>query len=270
MGRTSNGPYSWVPGTEVYVTVIGSGTVAPTGERTAAAHWLEAGRVRLLLDCGAGTLFRFAQFDIPWATTTHVAITHFHIDHWGELPFFLFALRWGIEPPRSEPLVILGPVGIRTRLTLLGGAYGDWVLAPEFPLEVVELSAGDRHRLSDNVELEAWKTPHTAESLAYGVRSKGRRLVYTGDTGYCNELAEWAKDCDLLLAECSLPDEREQELHLTPSRVAALARAARARRLVLTHFYPVFGDSDPAVAAAELSGSEVTAARDGDRFHVGS
>ena len=252
------------------LTVLGSGTVAPTGERTAAAHWLETGTVRLLLDCGAGMLHRAAQFRIPWPETTHVAITHFHVDHWGELPFFLFALRWGAEPPRTKPLTVLGPSGLRSRLVLLSGAYGDWVTVPEYPLEIVELQPGERYQLSSEVELEAWKVPHTRESLAYGIRSQGRRLVYTGDTGYCDELAAWAEDCDLLLAECSLPDQEGIDLHLTPSRVAALARAARARRLVLTHFYPVFGDADPASEAAKGFEGEIVAAKDGDRFTVGS
>jgi ribonuclease BN (tRNA processing enzyme) len=252
------------------LTVLGSGTVAPSGERTAAAHWLEVGPARLLLDCGGGTMHRVARFGIPWAETTHVAITHFHVDHWGELPLFLFALRWGIEPPRQAPLTVLGPAGLRSRLALLGGAYGDWVTAPDYPLEVVELRPGDRYELATGIELEACKTPHTPESLAYGVRSGRHRLVYTGDTGYSDELAAWAAGCDLLLAECSLPDDHGIEQHLTPSGAGALARAARAGRLVLTHFYPVFGASDPAAVAGKSFGGDVVAASDGDRFTVGS
>ena len=254
----------------MHLTVIGSGTVAPSSDRTAAAHWVEVGSVRLLLDCGAGTLHRAAQFGVPWHEATHVAVTHFHVDHWGELPMLLFALRWGIEPPRQAPLTLLGPRGFGARLTLLAGAYGDWVTHPEFPLEIVELAPGDRRALDDDVDLEAWKTPHTPESLAFAVRSMGTRLVYTGDTGYCEDLARWAADCDLLLAECSLPEERAMDMHLTPSRAADLARAARARRLVLTHFYPVFGDADPAALAAASFDGDVVAARDGDRFPVGA
>ena len=44
--------------------------------------------------------------------------------------------------------------------------------------------------------------------------------------------------CDLLLAECSLPDDREMAIHLTPRRCGELAAVARPRTLVLTHFYP--------------------------------
>jgi ribonuclease BN (tRNA processing enzyme) len=252
----------------VRLTVLGSGTVAPTPDRTAAAHWIEAAEVRLLLDCGAGALHRAATFGIPWAQATHVAISHFHIDHWAELPHLLFALRWGTEPPRSEPLVVLGPRGLRARLALAAGAFEDWLVRPEYPLDIVELEPDRRYPLGDQVRLETHRTPHTVSSLAYAVSDGRVRCVYTGDTGYSAALARWASGCDLLLAECSLPDERAVERHLTPSRAGRLAREAGARRLVLTHFYPVFGDRDPAALAAEEFDGDIVAARDGDRFEL--
>lgn len=250
------------------LTVLGSGTVAPTPDRTAAAHWIEAGDVRLLLDCGAGTLHRAATFGIAWDQVTHVAISHFHIDHWAELPHLLFALRWGIEPPRSAPLVVLGPRGLRARLTLAAGAFEEWLVRPEYPLNIVELEPDGGYPLAEHVRLDTHRTPHTESSLAYAVSDGRVRFVYTGDTGYSTSLARWASGCDLLLAECSLPDERAIDQHLTPSRAGRLAREAEARLLVLTHFYPVFGDRDPAALAAEEFDGAIVAASDGDRFDL--
>lgn len=251
------------------LVVLGSGTVAPSRDRTAPAYWVTAGDVRLLLDCGAGALHRAAEFGIPWHTVTHVALTHFHPDHWGELPMLLFALRYGIEPARGAPLVVIGPRGLRTRLTLLAGALGDWVLDPGYRCDIVEIGPGATMDLGNETRLETWKTPHTDESLAYAVRAGSRRLVYTGDTGASEDLAVWASGCDLLLAECSLPEERALDIHLTAAQAGALARAAQARHLVLTHFYPPVEGTDPAGQAARVSGGRVTAARDGERFTVG-
>jgi ribonuclease BN (tRNA processing enzyme) len=252
----------------VHLTILGSGTVAPSATRTAPAHWVAAGTVRVLFDCGSGVLHRAARCGVPWHQVTHVAITHFHQDHWGELPFLLFALRHGIEPARAAPLRLIGPPGFQTRLTLLAGAYGDWVLHPGYPVEVIELNAGDELPLAEGIQLESHPTPHTAESRAYALRAGGERLVYTGDTGFSEPLGRWAAGCDLLLVECSLPDDRAMDIHLTPAQVAALIRIARPRRTVLTHFYPPVEASAPAEQVARASGLPVVAARDGDRFSI--
>lgn len=251
------------------LTVIGSGTVAPTSERVAPSHWLDAPPARVLFDCGAGMLHRAAALGIPWHTATHVVLTHFHPDHWAELPSYLFALRWGIEPPRAAPLTLIGPAGLLARLTMLAGAFGQWILDPEYPLSVTEVGPEEEHPLADGIVLQTCATPHTTHSLAYAVRTASARFVYTGDTGVSEALGRFAGGCDLLLAECSLPDERAIPLHLTPTQAGELAEAAGVHRLVLTHFYPVFGAGDPARVAATRFGGEVTAAQDGDRFSIG-
>ncbi|PYP37288.1 MAG: MBL fold metallo-hydrolase, partial [Gemmatimonadetes bacterium] len=48
------------------------------------------GDLRILLDCGAGSLHRLAEFGLPWHQVTHVILTHFHPDHWGELPMLVY------------------------------------------------------------------------------------------------------------------------------------------------------------------------------------
>jgi ribonuclease BN (tRNA processing enzyme) len=118
--------------------------------------------------------------------------------------------------------------------------------------------------------LEAYKTPHTTESLAYAVSDGQARIVYTGDTGASEDLARWARDCDLLVMECSLPDGQGIGLHLTPSQAGTMARSARARRVVLSHFYPQIEGTNPAADVARVSSGEVVAANDGDRFTIGT
>src|SRR5256885_11072619 len=62
------------------------------------------------------TLFRsrLAQFGLPWHEVTHVIVSHFHPDHWGELPMLVYALKYTTVPPRTDPLVVLGPPGVRS------------------------------------------------------------------------------------------------------------------------------------------------------------
>lgn len=251
------------------LVTVGTGTVAPSPHRVAACHWVERGDLRILLDCGPGALHRLAEFGLPWQQITHVVVTHFHADHFGELPMLVFALRHAVEPPRREPLVILGPVGTVRLVKALAQGFGSWLLDPGFPIGVLDVRDGEPFPLSADVNLETCHVPHTQESVAVGVTAPEGRLVYTGDTGPSDDLARWATGCDLLLAECSLPEARAIDMHLTPERAGELARDAGAARLVLTHFYPQVETSDPARGARTRFSGAVTVAKDGDRFSIG-
>src|SRR5258708_20247107 len=91
------------------LVTVGTGPVARSESRTSACHWVARGDLKILLDCGAGALHRLAQFGLPWQAVTHVILSHFHPDHWGELPMLVYALKYTTVPARTEPLVILGP-----------------------------------------------------------------------------------------------------------------------------------------------------------------
>jgi ribonuclease BN (tRNA processing enzyme) len=255
------------------LVTVGTGTVVPSGTRGSAAHWVEATSeggpaVRLLLDCGAGTIHALARQQLPWSELTHVAVTHFHADHLGELPALLFAMKYGMLPPRSAPLTVIGPAGLAARLAAFAAALGEWVVEPGFPLTVVESAARTVLSLAPGVRLETCATAHADESLAYAVATRETRLVYTGDTGPSDTLGDWARPCDLLLAECSLPDDMAVPIHLTPRQAGALAARAEAKRLVLTHLYPPVEAVDILGEAGTAFSGSIAIAGDGSRFEV--
>jgi len=227
------------------ITVVGSGTIVPDPERVCAGYYVETGTHRLLLDCGPGTLHHLARFGLPWDRLTHVALSHFHTDHIGDLPSLLFALKYGLAVPRRDELTILGPAGTGDLLERLGTAFGDYITDPGFPLRSQDLRSGEVVELDQGrIRLRVHATPHTAASIAYRIETPAGTLGYTGDTGFSRELGEFLQGVDLLIAECSLPDEQAMDAHLTPTRVAALASLARPGRLLLTHVYPVFHGRD--------------------------
>ncbi len=247
---------------------VGTGSVAPSAKRSSACHFVQRGNVRMLLDCGPGTLHRLAKLKLPWPDTTHIALTHFHPDHFADVPMLVYALKHTTVPARREPLVVLGPRGVVRLFRALAEGYGDWLLDPGFPILIMDVQPGEPFPIDAELSLESFPVPHTEESVALGLTAPEGRLVYTGDTGPSAELARWAKGCDLLLAECSLPESMANDIHLTPERAGDLAKAAAARRLVLTHFYPPVENTDPAKIAAGRFGGPVTAAADGDRFTI--
>jgi ribonuclease BN (tRNA processing enzyme) len=104
--------------------------------------------------------------------------------------------------------------------------------------------------------------------MAYSISDCSARVVYTGDTGPDQALADWAFGCDILLTECSLPASMTIPSQRSPQQVGALAAVARPGRLVLTHFYlPVLAEDIAALVAAEYGGP-LTLATDGCSFEL--
>jgi ribonuclease BN (tRNA processing enzyme) len=250
----------------VRFTTLGTGTVSLSPNRSCAGYLLESGDLRLLIDCGSGITRRLAELGTSWQTITHVALTHFHVDHHGDLPTLIFAWKYGFLPPRSAPVEIIGPPGTQALFERLASAYGPWVIAPGFPLTIREITPNDTVELPDGVVLTCHPVPHTPESVAYSMVRGGRRVVFTGDTGPSADLANWARGCDLLVAECSLPTGMHIPEHLTPEQCGELAAGAEPRHLALTHFYPPVEHVDIRALVAARWDGPVTLAHDGWYF----
>lgn len=221
------------------LTVLGSGTLLPDDDRRSAAHLLEGAGIRALLDCGSGALHGLDRHGVEWRSLTHLVFSHYHTDHIGDLAPVLFALKHGSRPGREEPLTILGPPGLYRVLEGLRRAFGDFVEDPGFPLRVRELGRSGSWESGDGrARLRFAPTPHTDHSVAHRWVLDGRVVGYTGDTGPDPDLGPFMAGADVLVSECSVPDDAEMETHLTPSGVAELARAAQPGLLLLTHVYP--------------------------------
>ena len=250
------------------LVTLGTGTVSLSPARVCAGYLLQAGDVSLLLDCGSGVVHRLVEHGLHWAGITHVAFSHFHTDHISDFATLVQAWRYGQLPPRSAALVIIGPAGTTDLLGRMAELHGHWMREPGFPVTVIELAPGATQDLGGGVEIGCTKVPHTEESVAYSIRRGGRRIVYTGDMGFDPMFGEWARGTDLLLCECSLPEELAIESHLTPARCGALAAAALPKHLVLTHFYTPVERTDIRGAVAEHYAGPVTLADDGSTFEI--
>lgn len=209
----------------------------PDGSRNSSGYFVELPGARIMLDCGAGTVHALARYGLPWERMTHLFISHFHVDHVGELASLFFAFRWGMRTKRTEPLFLVAPEGIDGVIQGLEHAFGSKLFDPGFPVERVPIAPGQRLSLTEESSLAVAKTPHTRESLAIRIEHEGRSLCYTGDTGYSDELADFFSAADVLVSECSFKERRPGVAHLAVQDVSMLAARAGVKRLIVTHFY---------------------------------
>ncbi len=252
------------------LTVVGCGTAAPEPQRVCSGYWLESGGERLLMDCGPGVVHGMARHGLPWPHLDHLLISHFHNDHIGDIPMLLFALKWGTRERRTAPLTVWAPEGMQSRLTAMAAAFGGHVADPGFPLVVRQVGPGDDFQIGP-FQVAAAKTPHTAESLCYTVADGAGAIGYTGDTGPSMDVAHFMAGCDVMIAECSLPDDSAIPSHLSPSSLAEMAEAAAPGRLLVAHVYPWLDALDPLGLLRQAGyGGAAIRARDGLELTVGA
>ncbi|MBI4348056.1 MAG: ribonuclease Z [Elusimicrobia bacterium] len=219
--------------------VLGSGAFAPgPGERGArvrnpAGYALETPEGVLLFDFGFGNLRQLYRAGLESRRVSHAFFTHRHPDHCGDLAALLFHLHYDAKPVSGE-LRVYGPEGFRAFWERLRKAYGPWLEPQGYRLTVAEVSP------ARPVEGPGWRVacrpvPHPTPAVAYRLDSERASLCYTGDTGFDAGIADFARGVDLFVLECTLPDRARYKGHLRVADALRLARAARAKRTLLSH-----------------------------------
>ncbi len=252
------------------LVVLGSGTSVPQPQRSSSAHWLETQAGTLLLDASASAIHRMAEERLDWTALDAIWLSHFHLDHTGGLAPFLFGTKHAPQTrARRKPLNIFGPRGTQKLLRAFDEAGNYQLFKQPFPLAVREVAPRARFEILPGLRAETFSTPHTRESLALRLTDeRGASLVYTSDTGYTDSLARFARGVNLLLMECSFPNDKPIRTHLELADAMRLARLAAPRRVLLAHLYPAWDGIDLATQARNLWEGETIEARDGLRLEI--
>ena len=245
------------------LTILGSGTVVPDGARNSSGYFVESGDARIMMDCGAGTVHALARYNLPWEQMTHLFISHFHVDHCGELASLFFAFDHGMRSKRAEALTVIGPQGLDRVMNSLKEAYGANLFEPKFPVNLQMIADGERVDLTADCSLSVAKTPHTKESLAVRIETGASAICYTGDTDYSEDVARFFDRASLMISECSFRERREGIAHVSVKDVARMAALADVARLVVTHFYFDVNEEELKQELRKDFSGEVMIGRDG-------
>jgi ribonuclease BN (tRNA processing enzyme) len=204
---------------------------------------LRAGDRRILLDCGAATVASLKRFGEDTARVDLVLVTHFHGDHVAGLGFLYHDYQHATL--RKTPLIVAGPPGIQARVEGVYRAMFPGVrrAGRRFRVRYRVLRAG---RVFDpegceGVRVVPFRVRHQADrtNFGYELRTEGRRIVYTGDTGWFPGLVRLARGADLFVCECTHTG-RGGARHLSLAELRARRDRLAAKRILLTHLGPGF------------------------------
>jgi ribonuclease Z len=245
---------------EIKVTLLGTGNPRPVMSRFGPSILVEAGKEKLIFDCGRGATQRLYQLKIPFSDITGLFLTHLHSDHTVGIPD-LWLTGWVMG--RDTPLPVWGPEGTKSMMEHLEGAYafdihirrdvdtklpgtGAEIVAHDIQEGVVYDRAG--------VKVTAFLVDHGEIKPAYGYRVDyfGHSVTMSGDTRPSENLVKYAQGTDVLIhevidyedfANTKTADTDEQRKiiishHTTAEQAGTIFSRVKPKLAVYSHIVP--------------------------------
>lgn len=213
------------------LTVLGKYGPFPAPGGACSGYLLEAGGLSLLLDCGSGVMSRLRRRK-PLLDLHAVILTHLHSDHMSDMLVMRYALQQfsarGLHSPL--PLTVIAPdtPELEYRQLAASGVFDMLPIQDQMKLRFQALSVSF-HRVF-----------HPVPTYAAVIECEGKKFVYTGDTGYSDDLIPICEGADMLLAgTCLLEGESAGAVavHLSTREAGELAAKARVKQLLCTHIW---------------------------------
>ena len=225
-----------VTGPKVTVTLLGTGDAFANFGRSQAGYLIDAPIGRVLMEAGPCLLQTLKSRGVSTDSFDLLLISHLHGDHFGGLPFLILDYMW--ETHRKKPLTIAGPAKLEERTwTLMRTMFPHFDLEKvKHKLKFVVLEPGSSTRLG-KFKVSAIRSPHTKPDISLSLRldGGGKSIVFTGDSGWNDELVEFSDGADLFLCECTYYESAHLTFHLNYPQLAANRDKFKVRRMVLTH-----------------------------------
>jgi len=254
---------------ELYL--LGTGCAIPQGKRGGPGVLLKnyiknySVPEMFLFDLGRGVMDKLSNLGIDYCQIGYLFFSHYHPDHTAELVSLLFAYRDPVFGRKEKEFFIFGPPGLLDFYEGLTKIYGSSVKAENYPLILKEVREDEVSTLGSKIVVR--EVDHSGASVGYRIKlGNGKVIVYSGDTGYSEKIVNLAQDADLLILECALSEEKEKPDHLTPSLAGKISEEARVKKLILTHFYPVFAGINIYERCQKFYSGEIVVAEDLMKF----
>ena len=217
------------------VHFLGAADAFNAGARCHASYLVRAPSACFLLDCGPTILLALKRDGLAANDIDAVFLSHLHGDHFAGIPFLL--LSWVYESKRARPVTVVGPPGTEERIeSLYRAMYKELASRPlPFEFRCLEVGAGERTRIGA-IDLFPFRVPHQEKEISFGLRCAvdGTTILYSGDTGWTDDLVTQSQGTDLFICECCYYQTRV-DFHLDYPRIAENRHRFGCRRLVLTH-----------------------------------
>jgi ribonuclease Z len=148
------------------VTFLGTAASIPTIDRNVAGLAVQREGETILFDCGEGSQRQMMRFGVGFGFR-EIFFTHYHADHILGLTGLLRTM--GLQD-RTAPVVLYGPKGAQR---ILGTAITLGIERNRFPVEILEIKAGDR-LAREEYDIVVFDTEHRADTVGFALVEHSR------------------------------------------------------------------------------------------------
>jgi ribonuclease BN (tRNA processing enzyme) len=251
--------FSKAQNTETKLVLLGTGSPFADPNKSGPSMAIVVNNTSYIVDCGPGVVRRAAQAkelgfsSLEAAQLKTLFITHLHSDHTTGLADIILTPA---VLDRNAPITIYGPVGTKKMTHHIMEAYkedidirikglekGD---AIAYKVNTTEIKEGEIYKDS-NISVTAFKVKHGQWENAFGFvfQTKDKKIVFSGDCTYSENLIKYAKDCDILVHEVysdaglKKRTQRWQDyhsnFHTSTYQLADIAKQVKPKLLILNH-----------------------------------
>ncbi|MBM7097611.1 MBL fold metallo-hydrolase [Bacillus sp. H-16] len=242
------------------ITVVGFWGAYPEKEEATSCYLVEHNGMKVVIDCGSGAVSQLQRYT-ELKDVDAVVFSHYHADHIADLGVIQYARIVDKALERtSDSLLMYGHQEDKAAFQSL---------TKEPAVEGLPYSEGESLQFGE-MTFTFCRTDHPVPCFAIRVEAAGRSAVYTADTTYLDELVQFSKGADLLIAETSFYADQDSKPfgHMNSVEAGRMARKAGVGHLVLTHL-PHFGNYEDLVKEARGEfGGEVELAAGGKVFKL--
>jgi ribonuclease BN (tRNA processing enzyme) len=219
----------------VKLHTLGCGDAFGSGGRNQSGYLIEAADRLFLLDCGPTSLLAMKRAGFDPRRLDVVFVSHLHGDHFGGLPFFFIEYLYNSR--RATPLKLGGPRGIEERACeLFRLMYGSGAERRELPPTSFHVLEPGQPVTLAGIEVLPFRVPHQVHDISLGllVTYEGKRILFSGDSGWSDDFLTHARGADLFLCECSHYAE-ESSNHINYLKLREQLQLLQCKKLLLTH-----------------------------------
>ena len=169
----------------------------PKANEATSSFLIEHEGFHCLIDCGSGVLASLQNY-LPLEDLDAVVISHYHADHIADIGSLQYSrlIQFYLNNP-SPVLPIYGHVQDEENFRKL--SYKDRTIG-------IGISEEDVVQIGP-FTVSFCRTVHPVYCLAMKFTVGDRSIVLTADTGWRDELVDFAHDADLLISEANLYEE---------------------------------------------------------------